>query len=30
MPIEKRWSNFNWAKLDEVPDVYGVFELGDY
>lgn len=29
MPIAKVWSNFNWEKLDEVPDVYGVFELGD-
>lgn len=30
MPIAKRWSDFNWDKLNEVPDVYGVYELGDY
>lgn len=29
MPVAKRWSNFNWEKLDEVPDVYGDFELAD-
>ena len=29
MSIAKRWSSFNWAKLDDVPDVYGVFELRD-
>ena len=29
MPISKRWSRFNWDRLDEVLDVYGVYELAD-
>lgn len=29
MPIKKVWSNFNWEKLFEVSNVYGVFELSD-
>jgi len=29
MPIAKRWSKFTWDKLEDVPDVYGVYELGD-
>ena len=29
MPIAKRWSRFRWDKLDEVPNVFGVYELAD-
>lgn len=29
MPISKRWSKFNWKRLDDVPNVYGVYELAD-
>jgi len=29
LPIAKRWSRFRWDKLDEVPDVFGVYELAD-
>jgi len=29
MPIPKRWSKFNWKRLDDVPNVYGVYELAD-
>ena len=29
MPIAKRWSRFRWDKLDEVPNVLGVYELAD-
>ncbi len=29
MGIAKRWSRFEDEKLEEVPDVYGVYELGN-
>lgn len=29
MPIAKRWSRFTWNRLDEVPNVLGVYELAD-
>jgi hypothetical protein len=29
LSIAKRWSRFTWDKLDEVPDIYGVYELAD-
>lgn len=29
MSIAKRWSRFTWNRLDEVPNVFGVYELAD-
>jgi hypothetical protein len=29
MPIRKQWSPFTWARLQRVPDVAGIYELGD-
>jgi hypothetical protein len=29
MPIRKTWSAFTWARLQSVPNIAGVYELGD-